>query len=104
MKPHEGTLGEKLQQNCEGLKVLLVDERSMIGTTTLGWMEFMCRYGIKNGENIDQSWGGLPVVIFLWDDVQLSQYFIHLFITLLASCQQLFTVFLFGNISNILSI
>jgi hypothetical protein len=39
MKPPEGTLGEKLQQNCEGLKVLLVDERSMIGATTLGWME-----------------------------------------------------------------
>jgi hypothetical protein len=72
MKPHEGTLGKKLQQNCEGLKVLLVDERSMIGATTLGWMEFMCRYGVKNGENIDQSWGGLPVVICLRDDVQLS--------------------------------
>jgi hypothetical protein len=43
MKPPEGTLGEKLQQNCEGLKVVLVDERSMIGATTLGWMEFMCR-------------------------------------------------------------
>ena len=72
MKPPEGTLGEKLQHNCEGLKVLLVDERSMIGATTLGWMEFMCRYGVKNGENFDQSWGGLPVVIFLGDDVQLS--------------------------------
>ena len=36
MKPPEGTLGEKLQHNCEGLKVLLVDERSMIGATTLG--------------------------------------------------------------------
>jgi hypothetical protein len=34
MKPPEGTVGEKLQQNCEGLKVLLVDERSMIGATT----------------------------------------------------------------------
>jgi hypothetical protein len=44
----------------------------MIGATTLGWMEFMCRYGVKNGENFDQSWGGLPVVIFLGDDVQLS--------------------------------
>jgi hypothetical protein len=65
MKPPEGTLGEKLQQNCQGLKVLPVDERSMIGATTLGWMEFMCRYGVKNGENFDQSWGGLPVVIFL---------------------------------------
>jgi hypothetical protein len=72
MKPPEGTLGEKLQHNCEGLKVLLVDERSMIGATILGWMEFMCRYGVKNGENFDQSWGGLPVVIFLGDDVQLS--------------------------------
>jgi hypothetical protein len=29
-------------------------------------------YGVKNGENFDQSWGGLPVVIFLGDDVQLS--------------------------------
>ena len=55
MKPPEDTLGEKLQQNCEGLKVLLVDEISMLGATTLGWMEFMCRYGVKNGENIDQS-------------------------------------------------
>jgi hypothetical protein len=52
MKPPEGTLGEKLQQNCEGLKVLLVDERSMIGATTLGWMEFMCRYGVKIGGSI----------------------------------------------------
>ena len=32
----------------------------------------MCRYGVKNEENIDQSWGDLPVVIFLGDDVQLS--------------------------------
>jgi hypothetical protein len=32
----------------------------------------MCRYGVQNGENFDQSWGGLPVVIFLGDDVQLS--------------------------------
>jgi hypothetical protein len=37
--------------------------KSMIGATTLGWMEFMCRYGVKIGENFDQSWGGLPVVI-----------------------------------------
>jgi hypothetical protein len=30
MKPPEGALGEKLQKNCQGLKVLLVDERSLI--------------------------------------------------------------------------
>jgi hypothetical protein len=29
----------------------------MIGATTLGWMEFMCHYGVKNGENFDQSLG-----------------------------------------------
>jgi hypothetical protein len=41
MKPPEGALGEKLQKNCQGLKVLLVDERSLIGATTLGWVEFI---------------------------------------------------------------
>jgi hypothetical protein len=40
MKPTEGALGEKLRKNCQGLKVLLVDERSLIGATTLGWVEF----------------------------------------------------------------
>ena len=55
------------------MKVLLVDERSMIGATILGWMKFVCRYGDKYGENFDQSWGGLPVVIFLGDDVQLPK-------------------------------
>ena len=71
MTPPQGIVGEALQDNCEGLKVLLVDERSLIGVTTLGWMEFMCRYGVNGGDNCDQSWGGLPVVVFLGDDVQL---------------------------------
>ena len=71
MKPPEGILGENLQSNCDGVKVLLVDERSLIGATTLGWMEFMCRYGMQNGENFEKSWGGLPVVVFFGDDVQL---------------------------------
>ena len=35
---------------------------------TLGWMEFHCRYAL-NSTNI--PWGGLPVVVFLGDDVQL---------------------------------
>lgn len=70
MKQPEGSLGENLQKNCEALKVLLVDERSLIGSTTLGWMEFMCQYGANNGECLYQSWGGLPVVFF-GDEVQL---------------------------------
>ena len=71
MKPPEGSLREGLQKNCDGLKVLLVDERSLIGANTLGWMEFMCRYGVDNGKNYNLSWGGLPVVVFFGDDVQL---------------------------------
>ena len=71
MQVPEGSIGESLQKNCEGLKVLLVDERSLIGSTTLGWMEFMCRCGVKHGKNMTESWGGLPVVVFLGDDVQL---------------------------------
>ena len=57
--------------NGQGLKVLLVDERSLVGATTLGWVEFMCRYGVEEGQNFDKTWGGLPVVIFFGDDVQL---------------------------------
>ena len=34
-------------------------------------MEFMCRSGVENGKNSSLSWGGLPVVVFLWDDVRL---------------------------------
>ena len=30
------------RKNCEGLQVLLVDERSLIGCNVLGWMEFLC--------------------------------------------------------------
>jgi hypothetical protein len=71
MKAPEGSTGESLQKNCEGLKVILVDERSFIGSTTLGWMEFMCRCGVRHGHNSAASWGGLPVVVFCGDDVQL---------------------------------
>ncbi|CAG2201823.1 unnamed protein product [Mytilus edulis] len=47
MKAPDGSTGEILQKNCEGLKVLIVDERSLIGCTTLGWMEYMCRCAVQ---------------------------------------------------------
>ena len=71
MKQPTGTVGLQLQENCTGVNVLLVDERSMVGATTLGWMEFMCRCGVQGGKHYDQSWGGIPVVVFFGDDVQL---------------------------------
>ena len=68
MIPPNGTRGETLQQNCENLHALIVDERSLVGCTALGWMEFLCRHGMKKSSS---SWGGLPVVILLGNDVQL---------------------------------
>ena len=69
MIPPDGSLGENLQKSCQGLHALLIDERSMIGCTTLGWMEYQCHYAVK--EKSELSWGGIPVVVFLGDDVQL---------------------------------
>ena len=68
MVPPDGVKGEALQKNCSDLCALLVDERSLVGCTTLGWMEFLCKHGKKNSE---LSWGGIPVVVLLGDDVQL---------------------------------
>lgn len=39
MTPSDGSTGEELQENCTSLKVLFIDERSLIGATTLGWMD-----------------------------------------------------------------
>ena len=41
MKAPDGSLAESLQENCSGLHALLVNERSLIGSTTLGWMYFI---------------------------------------------------------------
>lgn len=50
MKPTKGTVGKALQENCKDLKVLLVDERSRIGASTLGWMGLICRRGVSSGQ------------------------------------------------------
>jgi hypothetical protein len=62
-----GTTAEKLQKNCESLVCLLIDERSLVGCNLLGWMEYHSQCGMKT----DKDWGGLPVVVFLGDDIQL---------------------------------
>ena len=66
-----GPLLEKIQKKCENLKVLVGDERSMFGRTTMGWMEQHARYAINKGANADELWGGIPVAVFMGDDVQL---------------------------------
>ena len=71
LKMPDGFTAEGLQRNCSGVEVILVDERSLIGANTLGWMEFLCRCGMQNGSQFEKSWGGVPIVIFLGDDIQL---------------------------------
>ena len=74
MKQPDGARGVALQKNLAVVKVLLVDERSLIGVNTLGWMEFLASCGVSDSSscsNADSSWGGIPVVVFLGDDVQL---------------------------------
>ena len=66
-----GPVLEKIQKKCENLKVLVGDERSMFGRTTMGWMEQHARYAISRGANAEELWGGIPVVVFMGDDVQL---------------------------------
>ena len=71
LSPPQGKTAEQLQDNLSGVKVLLVDERSLVGAKTLGWMEFMCKWGVNNESLSESSWGGLPVVVLLGDDIQL---------------------------------
>ena len=71
LSPPCGSTAETLQKNCDGIAALLVDERSLIGCTNLGWMEFHSRFGMNKGLKSSESWGGLPVVVFFGDDVQL---------------------------------
>jgi len=66
-----GPLLEKIQNRCQNLKILIGDERSMFGRTTLGWMEQHTRYAINRGANAEELWGGLTVVVLMGDDVQL---------------------------------
>ena len=44
----------------------------MFGRTTMGWMEQHARYAINKGANADKFFGGgIPVAVFMGDDVQL---------------------------------
>ena len=50
MKAPEGSTGESLQKTVRVLKSYL-SMSSLIGSTTLGWVEFMCRCGVRHGHN-----------------------------------------------------
>ena len=56
MSPSDSAGGETFQVNLKDLKVLLIDERSLIGTTNLGWMDFLCRCGMVGSANFSKLW------------------------------------------------
>ena len=60
-----------LQADLEGLSCLCVDERSMIGTVTFGWVEFCLRMGMYGGSSEEEAYGGLPILVMFGDDGQL---------------------------------
>ena len=66
-----GPLLEKIQRKCEHLKVLVGDERSMFGRTTMGWIEQHAHFAINKRANADELWGEIPVAVFMRDDIQL---------------------------------
>ena len=62
---------EKLLNQLERLLVLIIDERSMVSSNVLAAAERNTRNCIYRGQNSNELWGGLPVVLLFGDDYQL---------------------------------
>ena len=48
-----GPVLERSQKKCENLKVLVGNEWSMFGRTTMGWMEHHVRYAVNRAANVE---------------------------------------------------
>lgn len=73
-KPHKelpDKTRERLKKQLERLLVLIIDERSMVSSKVLAAAERNTRQCIYKGQNSNEIWGGLPVVLFFGDDYQL---------------------------------
>jgi len=62
---------EKLQSQLRNVLCLIIDERSMLSSKVLGAAERNIRKTVYNGQNSQEIWGGIPVVVMLGDDYQL---------------------------------
>jgi hypothetical protein len=62
---------EKLQKQLKDTLCLIIDERSMLSSKVLGAAERNIRTAVYNGQNSQEIWGGVPVVILFGDDYQL---------------------------------
>ena len=65
------TTRERLMQKFSNLVVLIVDERSMVGSELLAVMESFSHQTVHTGMNSSHPWGVIPVIILVGDDHQL---------------------------------
>ena len=61
----------RLQADLLKLVCLCVDERSMVGTVVMGWMEYLLRIGMNKGAQSREPYGGLKILVVFGDDSQL---------------------------------
>jgi len=62
---------EKLMNEILDTVLLFLDERSMISLHVLGKAECAISQSTRHGHFSHQSWGGLPIVVLIGDDMQL---------------------------------
>ncbi len=62
---------EKLQSKLKDALCLIIYKRSILSSKVLGTTERNIRTTVYNGQNSQEIWGGIPVVIFFGDNYQL---------------------------------
>ena len=62
---------DKLQKQLKSTLCLIIDERSMLSSKVFGAAERNIRTAVYNGQNSQEVWGGVPVVLLFGDDYQL---------------------------------
>lgn len=62
---------EKLVKTFMDTILMFIDERGMTDFQTLGKAESSIAQSTRDGVNSDKSWGGLPILVLIGDDMQL---------------------------------
>ena len=65
------TTKKTLLERFSNIIMLIVDERSMVSSEILCFMNSYAKQTFHNGMNFSKSWGGLPVLLLVGDDYQL---------------------------------
>ncbi len=66
-----GTALENMQECLKRLLCLIIDEQSMLSSKVLATAERNIRHSVYKGQNSEEIWGWVPVVLLFGDDYQL---------------------------------